>query len=256
MPRVKSYSAAVKVAGASVVLRTVIHVNAQGVFYCDVEKRFHEAAKGVFPFSGLSHHKTKPDHLFRCEANTMTELARYLHRTLEVFATPEVEETHVIRYHVAPDVHFAVGPGGEVFPNCYYPDTKWPSDFDGYAKAERGMFRKSFGYSLSVAAKAQTKKVVRYGEHETVKYDNYYKGGSHLGVDNPAQKLNSWTHVALPDNATEIPYTDEAALFFYDLLYSMAKLAKLVYDRTGDVEELQKTIASGGSLRLENGETP
>ena len=66
-----------------------------------------------------------------------------------------------------------------------------------------------------------------------------------MGNQNPAQMLNSWTAFTLPDNAKEIPYTNEAALFFHNLMFGMAKISKQIQEATFQQNNLLELIESG-----------
>ena len=46
-------------------------------------------------------------------------------------------------------------------------------------------------------------------------------------------------------NFKEIPYSDESALFFYNLMLSMARISKMIQEHTFNQENLIRLIASG-----------
>ena len=106
------------------------------------------------------------------------------------------------------------------------------------------------GYNLTIGARALLKKTIIYGEIKKIKYESYYKGESHLGHDNPAQLLNSWCSISLPEDCKEIPYTDEAALFFHNLIFGMAQLSKRIQEHTFDQKNLLELISKGTGLLL------
>jgi len=105
------------------------------------------------------------------------------------------------------------------------------------------------GYSLTIGARALKKITWTQGRKVTVEYESYYgvdENGdelSHHETDHPAGRLNSWCSFYLNDDCKEIPYTDDAARFFNDLMLGMAKLSKLIQERTFDQENLMKLIA-------------
>jgi hypothetical protein len=153
----------------------------------------------------------------------------------------------VIRYNIESHVAFAADVNGNIFPNSRFAGAEW-SDKDGRYGGHVATCPSRGGYTLTIGAKAFLKTVYRYGDNEKVEYEYYYKGGSHLKHDNPAELLNSWTSFSLGDGAKEIPYSDEAALFFHDLMLGMAKLSKLVQDNTFDQSGLSELIESGSRL--------
>jgi hypothetical protein len=220
-----------------------IKVSAGGEFYCYLPEDYLPAVKDVFK------QNWKKDGKIRVYADTLAELETRIEKTIRINAEPEVFEEPVIRYNIESHVSFAEDSDGNVFPNTGFPDTKWNAKGDrelygnhDSAKPCRG------GYSLRVGAQAMMKKTLVYGETKRVKYSFYYKDGSHHDHDNPAELLNSWSSFSLPDNAKEIPYTDEAALFFHNLLLGMAQLSKKIQEQTFGQEKLLELIAKGHKL--------
>jgi hypothetical protein len=218
-------------AGAELDLNVDINISADGVFYANLPDHLAVA----FDFSA----NTKAVGKFKLSAKTYDELRNKIDAGIRRAMTPEVEEYPVIRYNIESHVTFAIGENGEIFPNSGFPGASWPdrevSERFGHHYAQnpsRG------GYTLKIAARAEMKKITRYGDKSQVAYSNYYKGGSHLAHDNPANLLNSWVSMTLGDSPKEIPYSDKAALFFHNLLLGMAKLNQQIQSATFEQDRL------------------
>ena len=151
------------------------------------------------------------------------------------------------------DVSFTENDKGEIFPNGCYEGAEWKYHTDTRFGQHTAQQTSKNGYSLTIGAVAKLKITYKYGDSKKIEYENYYKGGSHLGTEDSAQRLNSWTSFRL-EHFKEIPHSDESAEFFCNLMYGIAKISKMIQDSTFDQENLLKLIASGGGLLLSRGE--
>lgn len=229
----------------------VYNVNANGEFYCQIPENIVSYFEERKRYDGdVLCHRNKVDCL-AIYATTLNALENTVKDALRAVNKPTVTTEHVIQYNIESHVSFAENPDGEVFPNAGYPDAEWrplgENDMYGNHYASR---RSQGGYSLCVGAKALTKVTTKVGDKVTVDYQTYYKDGSHHNHKNPAEKLNSWCSFNLPDNCKEIPYTDEAALFFHNIMLGMAKLSKQIQEATFDQENLLSLIESGAGNLL------
>jgi len=221
-----------------------ISVNANGEFYANLESDVRISAEGVLKQQFIEGEKIK---VIASSLNTLESLIEKIYRN---HYEPKITEEPVILYNIESHVTFAEDKDGNIFPNAGYPNANWNMDYNRYgehhaAKPSNG------GYCLTIGAKAMMKTTYFYGDGKKVKYKPYYKGESHLGRDNPAQQLNNWAAFNLDyDTCKEMPYTDEAAEFFYSLLYSMAKISKMIQDNTFEQEKLLQLIATGSNPML------
>lgn len=245
MPRLKKQTFSThNKAGYTESIDVEIHVSADGQFY------------GYVPEYLLPSLDAKNIDLrgkaagIKIVAATLDNLERVIKSALYKYATPEVIEEHVIRYNIESHCAFAFDDAGNIHPNGYFGENlKFSCDKSAFCgnlpygdhhatSAAKG------GFGLTVGAKAMTKTTTIYGDKRQVAYIPYHKGGSHLGHDNPANLLNSWHSFSLPDDAKEIPYSDEAALFFHSMMMGIAQLNKKVQEATFGVENLQRMIAN------------
>jgi len=228
-------------------VKITYNVNTSGDFYVILPEELRPAFEEGLTVDKVSCRKNRAGKLtiYSDQMHTLTEC---LEQAIENVNKPEVITEHVIRYNIESHVSFAEDTNGNIFPNAGYPDCHWPNGerFGGHhaAKPSQG------GYSLIVGAKACTKITTKFGQKNTVRYENYCKGGSHRGKDNPAEKLNSWASMELPKNCKEMPYSDDAATFFHRLMLGMAKLCKDIQDVTFNENDLLEIINGGSPLLL------
>lgn len=245
MPRLKKQTFSThNKAGHTESIDVEIHVSADGQFY------------GYVPEYLLPSLDAKNIDLrgkaagIKVVAATLDEFERAVQSALYKYATPEVVVEHVIRYNIESHSAFAFDDAGNIYPNgCFGENLKFSCDksaFGGslpYGEHHATSAAKG-GFSLTVGGKAMTKTTTIYGDKRRVAYTNYYKNGSHHGRENPAELLNSWHSFSLPDDAKEIPYSDEAALFFHSMMMGIAQLNKKVQEATFGVVNLQRMIAN------------
>ena len=251
VPRFKkfTFTSARNQAGATESVDVTINVDASGCFYANIP----DYLRGAFN-EGLIVRGTdrSPAGTFKARSETLVALEEAIRCALEAYATPEVTEEPVIRYNIESHVAFAVDESGMIVPNAGFPGASWvqgqkwlrtdeaPAPNYGDHHATNSARN---GYSLAIGARAMLKRTYRFGTKTRVEYQNYYRGGSHLDHDNPANLLNSWCAVGLGDAPKEIPYSDDAALFFHRMLLSMAELSRRVQEATFTPQRLQALIA-------------
>ena len=246
MPRLKKQTFSThNKAGHTESIDVEIHVSADGQFY------------GYVPEYLLPSLDAKTIDLrgkaatgIKVVATTLDEFERMIQSALYKYAAPEVVVSHVIRYNIESHCAFAFDDAGNIYPNGYFGENlKFSCDKNAFGGSfpygeHHATSAAKGGFSLTVGAKAMTKTTTIYGDKRRVEYTNYYAGGSHLGCKNPAEILNGWHSFSVPDDAKEIPYSDEAAHFFHSMMLGIAQLNKKVQEATFGVEKLQRMIAA------------
>ena len=258
MPKVNTVQIDVKSAGTWHRTPVDILVNAAGEFYCNVPERasvYFETGKAYDGITCEVRRRGSKPQLF---AQSFDALHQVLRKGITAALAPEVKTEHVIRYNIESHVSFWEKANGVIVPNGYFADQRpgcGPEERDGGWADELAPNRSMFGghhaqkpsrggYSLTIGAQAMTKRTETYGAATKTSYDLYYAGGSHLGGDNPAQRLNGWCAIDLPDGCKEMPYSDEAAEFFFKLLMGMAELSRMIQRATFDEKDLLRAISN------------
>lgn len=250
MPRFKKETFHAKNrAGTALKLDVEINISADGEFYANLPEEYkHAFADQVVFLSGRSG-KTAAG-CFKVVAKTFDALKAGIQNGLQKYLEPEITETPVIRYNIESHVAFAEDQEGNIYPNAGFPGACWNHDHRKLYGDHHATHCAKGGYSLIIGAKAMLKVVTKHGNNERVDYKLYYAGGHHLGRENPAELLNSWTSMELGEKPKEIPYSDKAALFFHRLMMTMALLNKKIQLATFDQEALLALIEDHSDFRL------
>jgi hypothetical protein len=236
-------------AGAVDKFKVSVEISATGAFYAHVPNKL----KVSFPERKIDNRRRCREGFFKTVGmETFKELEDAVKKAHEAFMEPTVTKDPVIRYNIESHVSFATDKEGRIFPNARYPGAEWR---DGIGDKTYGghcaSHRSKGGFSLTVGAEASLKVTTTWGDQSEVTYESYYgEGGDHHGHDNPAERLNSWVSFSLPEDAKEMPYSDEAALFFHGLMMAMAELNRRIQDFTKTPDRLALTIAKHKSVLM------
>lgn len=241
-------------AGASETFKAKISVNTTGDFYTyfpDYLKIAVDNFTGIDVWRGYKEKSGSEDgQLF---SNSLPMLVRTLKQALKLYLTPEVTEELIISYNIESHVSFAEDEQGTIYPNAAFEGASWPDyNIKSMLYGDHNAAKPSSGgYSLKIGAEAYRKITHHYGEKKKIKYERYYgEGNPHHEREHPAGLLNSWCSFYLPEDAKEMPYTDEAATFFYNLMFGMADLSRRIQHFASDKDRLLQLIASNNSLLL------
>jgi hypothetical protein len=227
-------------------LDVTYHVNSEGEFYCELPEQIRAFFSENHLYNNSIVCKKNRAGNMAIYATTLVAIEDILSEALREVNKPTITTEHVIRYNIESHVSFAETSLGEVVPNAGYPDAQWRQDKSMFGN-HHASNQSSNGYSLCVGAIAMTKTTTVIGNKKSIRYKKYYKGKSHLGHENAAQKLNSWVSFTLPKQCKEIPYTDESAMWFYNLMLGMATISKQIQEATFEQENLLSLIESGNA---------
>lgn len=226
-----------------------IQVNADGEFYLVLPAR-------IKPYFEVGRTYHNDGQRIRCANNrvynpsiystSMQALIGLCEEALNEVCKPDKTEELVIRYNISSHVSFALTADGEIIQNAgMTPDAEWLDDRMRYGNLHATNPSRG-GYSLTIGAGVFIKETTKVGGREHIQYHRQ-QGAK----DSPTYLLNSWLCFSLPDGCKEIPYSDDAALFFNNLLMGMAKLSKLIQDATFEEEHLLKAIESTTPLKID-----
>lgn len=233
-----------------------ISVDADGWFYCYVPPSILPAISRSlmkrFSVSDNLRRKKKP-HCFGAPA--LNQLTAFLHEATALASKPEEVRTNIIAYNLESHVSFAEQPDGTIVPNAGFPDAKWSTmENRGPYGGHHAQRQADGGYAMIVGAKALTKIVRTCGDKSETTYERYYgldedgDPNDHFEKEHPAGLLNSWACFSLPGTAKEMPYTDEAALFFHNLMLAMAHMQRQIQSMVADEAAFIELANSGHAL--------
>lgn len=253
MPRVKKQIIEVFLgSGGLGTIRTevVFYVNAAGEFYCEVPPEAMDYFSIDKIYDGGVRCRLSKNLKKSIYSETMSSLEVAINAAVIACNLPQISVEHVICYNIESHVSFALSEGGDVQSTACSDGSSW-CDNKMYGGHYAGNEHKG-GYSLTVGAKAMTKTTTKVGERTRIKYERYNQEVSHFDLSKPASLLNSWVGFNLASNAKEIPYSDQAAMFFYNIMLGMSKLSKQVQEATFDKDGLLEVIHSGQALLGKN----
>lgn len=216
----------------------MVKISADGHFYCNVPAT-------IYPLIDRRYKKSRSQSAISCE--TFERLITVVNEALEKSVEPTVKKENVILYNIESHVSFAEMPNGDITPNAVPEGAEW-TERDGRYGNQDATHRAYGGYSLTIGAQAFTKITTSYGDIHNTEYELYYGKGSHLDAKCPASLLNSWCAFNLPEEPREMPYTDEAATFFHNLMLAIAELSRKIQSFTFEERTLLDIIAKGTKL--------
>ena len=212
----------------------MVKVSASGKFYVNLPPYLYHLVAG-------EHRKGRST---SAQADTYDGLKAIVQDAMDRYVRPTITRTNVIRYNIESHVSFAEMPDGEIVPSAVPEGSSWAKLDDRYGNHDAVHGSKG-GYSLTIGAQAFTRITTSYGELFEDRYELFYGEGDHLSSKCPASLLNSWGSFNLPREPREMPYTDEAAMFFHNLMLGMAEMSRKVQAFAADDETLLTLIEQG-----------
>lgn len=112
-----------------------------------------------------------------------------------------------------------------------------------------GTFDRTPNYSLSVQARVVRKITYTSNKGVRVVYDRIDRAEDTHPIDLGAYGtlLNGFTNIRMQENTPEIPYTEEAAQFFYNTMTSLCALAEKMQAFFGERHNVMNAITQGSS---------
>ena len=204
-----------------------ISVNTKGQFTCPLPKLFDPYVNAELKRE--DHRIIGGDGNYKATAPSLQQLQDYLQILMDRYLATTQKTTLVIHYAVTTNVSFGWDDGGEIAPNgCASKSFAW-ADESLYHVPANYQYSDQVGYSIGLYAKALKRidTISADGKIIDTRYENYYgEGGNHMRLNTPAEKLNAWTRMySRRAKVEEIPYSDEAALYFHNCICQMVEQA-------------------------------
>jgi hypothetical protein len=163
----------------------------------------------------------------------------------------EIKSELVICYTSSHDVAYWKKGDGEIVPNGGY-DREGYNNHTGKWCGTNNATTRTETFSVGLAARVYEKKTLTRSTGTEVIYKLTYGGGDHFATETWLQKLNSFVGLTMPDvkEMQQMPYTEEAAEFFYKALMHMCMLSDRIENFFGSPEMIQRAIESRSGLLL------
>lgn len=179
----------------------------------------------------------------RISGKDLRKIEIFLRAVIKDHLSCEVTESVIIAYSHKVDYTCVRNKiTGELYPNGNYAKnyseggSEWIGDLNGSI----GPFNSSHHYSIGVNAEVRKKIVYRRATYEDVKYERQ-------GFDDDqlyGEMLNSLVGASMPSEFSEMPYTEDAAKFFYNVMMNICQMADRIETFFGDEDNVIKAIES------------
>lgn len=203
----------------------------------------------------------------RLASKTLKVLDEFVRAIAKDYVACEIKDELAILYGSNITAHFFLGKNGVIYPNGAYASiAKVEGEWGGSEAKSGGYFSDDHHgeYKVGFAARVVTKRTyVRLSGSKTAYLD---EDGveSHHGTDQSWRaKLDAFNHMSVlgrsimtrheagfdkASNMREVPYTEEAAKFFYEVVIGICALANRIDTFFKDDKRLIEAISSGQKL--------
>jgi hypothetical protein len=213
-----------------------VYVDSAGVFEIGLPEFLHPIANTMIKSYSVSYHHRRKTNEVTIAGKTLKECQSFIDDVIQEYLKCDVKEEKVIIY--SSDVHA-----------CYYrmPDgsvsQKDPEDQGTWqGSSSRSYFTQH--YYVGIAVGVYLKKIYVRGDKTECKYEAFRDRENEDCLEN---NLNDFNAMGLQNpgenkDISEMPYSDKAAQFFYDMVMGMCKLADKMRIFFGDEKLLLEAI--------------
>ena len=238
------------------------YVSTRGKFSAVIPTDLHETARNVKRPNGVYVERDPRSRKLRVWANDMHACWQFLQKCAHTFVECDAHVERVILYRAPIDITYWQNPDGSLAPCGKIQDK------DGQFKGNLNATQRSASFRVGFGAVVRDKVTYTspYGTRDIYVYPPHTKNevpkGTPLPEDNPwVGKLNSF--VGLDFSVTsegrhgeweEMPFSETAAAFFYEVLMEMCHMADRMAEFFGSREKVMQAIETGGAKLLTGGE--
>jgi len=228
--------------GEQMTFQSSVTLDQDGTFNASIPDDLYETA-GKMRGSDVAFTKPANAALHRVSGKRLDDVKNFIYAAMAEHLKVETTIEMVIVYGHTVDVAYSRSPDGGFHPNGYMADA---------ATAKGGY---EWGGKLSATTSSPLYQV-GLGAKVFEKHTHTRESGSkvewkrpelpNFGHESPMEKLNAFVGLSLTPSEgggwQEMPYSDDAATFFYDAMIAMCKLADTVSTFLGDKETLRLAI--------------
>lgn len=194
---------------------------------------------------------TQPRDNYRVSGPNMSDCRSFIEEVCKLLLTVETKEELVILYGIRADYCASVASDGKLFPNGYFVQaySGIGSDYGRHVGNLHANNQEN-QFSVGVGAKVLKKVISVRGSSSKVRwklpdYANFAK-------ETWGEKLNTIIGINIYENQRggfkEIPYTEEAAKFFFDSIMGLAEMGHRLTAFFDDEHAVQKAISNKSAL--------
>lgn len=217
-----------------------VSVDGEGLFGVTAPDELEDTLRGVVKAraqEGLSAYRAAKN--LRIYGPTLQACKDTIIRAGKEFVSCEITTEKVILYNSETSVCYSKTDNGVICPNGYSPDGA-PSQHCGTLHAAN---HDRF-YRVGFAAVVMDKVTHKSSSNTKIEFKRAAdQGGMHCYPETYHDKLNAFCGLNIhPPSMKEIPYTEEAAKFFYEIMIAMCSLADRLTGFIGDDDRVKLAI--------------
>lgn len=201
-----------------------VHVGVDGRFSVSIPDEFSDVSEKMNPnfFEVEGVYKNRGNKV-RVYGPNLDKIYSFIGKIAKEYFTCEVKREQVIAYGAVAKVAFWKDDDGDFYPNGSFASSGCWAKIDTLDATHPADF-----YSIGVAAKVLWK--VTTSRASSVKITYEYPMEFHQDKKSAGARLNGFCGLTIGDprygRIKEMPYSDEAAVFFYDMMMAMCKMAE------------------------------
>lgn len=237
--------------GESFSFKTEISVNREGWFTFTIPEELEATARAnAKKHVGVSVGKMRVNNYIM--TRTKKEGIEFLRVAAQDYVNCEVTRETVILYTTRANIHYWKTAKGEIVPNGTYDPDYHKNKGGWHGNHDLHWSSSDHTYSVGLMAQAYVKVTAHRKSGDQIAWERAGEN-CHNEPDSYLDKLNSFIG-GIPtegrESFNEIPYTEEAAKFFYEAMLSICKLSDRIESFFGNPENVKKAIESRSSFML------
>lgn len=227
--------------------QTDAFVDHRGEFSVVIPEELVEIAETKMPMSGLGIHGSRGKSRVHC--TNLREAEKFLNDCANDFVTVETVKDRVILYGCRLQVSFWINKDGTLLPNGGMNAADrdghwWQPKTDKYSNLHSRNCVEF--YSVGLGAIVFDKVTHKRASGDTLEWQRVREDHD-SDDDTPLGRLNGFSTLAFdpeehPGTFKEMPYSDKAAEFFYNILIALCQIGKNIDDFFADKKRLQLAI--------------
>lgn len=230
-----------------------VSVDTSGVFHMTFPDELAEYARSYVKDKGGvisgAFDVTRARKFYRLSGRDLRKLREHLNAIVEEFVRGDVTKTPVIRYKLALNITYWRGADGKLYPNGHMahhvlggPNGAWADDVSKLHACNT-----TDAFVVGLYAQVLTKITVTRPSGTKVTFERFQSTDDHFNTDSWADKLNAFCGLDTDfsgddDSIQEMPYTEEAARFFYEMMLQLCYLAERLHGFFKDKKQLEFAI--------------
>lgn len=196
------------------------------------------------------------DRVYALTSVTLENIKNAINEGITLLLNTEVTEELVIQYAMRTTCQFWLNGDGTISPCGGSADADKGGKWTSISKTPNGWDNEHM-YSLGVGACVRVRQTHKTARGETVKFvslagavNTEWRSKENYPV---MHRLNEFTHLRLPEDSPTMPYSDEAAIFFTDMLMGLCNTANRLAHFFGDQQRVNQAIENKAGMFLLGG---